>query len=338
MTQNDVIASGVPRVPVGDWFDSLVGWMTDNLGVLFDGISSAVTFTVEHLTTWLTAPPTWVLILIFTALALLLAGWKLGLFTLLGFGLIDNMELWQPAMDTLAMVLVAAVVAVVIALPLGVAAARSNVVSRVLRPILDLMQTMPPFVYLIPAVFFFSIGVVPGVVATVIFALPPGVRLTELGIRGVDKEMVEAGHAFGTPPNRILTRIQIPLAMPSIMTGINQLIMLSLSMVVIAGMAGADGLGGEVLEGINRVDIPKGFEGGVAVVVVAIFLDRLTGSFGQGGGMGLTLFQRGASNMSSGRTVDPTKLTTKPRAKTPAEVPAKTSEKASATAAADSPR
>jgi ABC-type proline/glycine betaine transport system permease subunit len=169
---------------------------------------------------------------------------------------------------------------VLVSIPLGIAAARNDVVSRVVRPVLDLMQTMPAFVYLIPAIFFFSIGVVPGVVATVIFALPPGVRLTELGIRGVDAEMVEAGEAFGTPPGRILTRIQIPLAMPSIMAGINQLIMLSLSMVVIAGMVGAGGLGNEVLEGIQRVDIAQGFEGGLAVVVLAIFLDRITVALG----------------------------------------------------------
>jgi ABC-type proline/glycine betaine transport system permease subunit len=175
---------------------------------------------------------------------------------------------------------VAAVVSVLIAVPLGIAAARNDGVSQTVRPVLDLMQTMPAFVYLIPAIFFFSIGVVPGVVATVIFALPPGVRLTELGIRGVDPEMVEAGEAFGTPPGRILSRIQIPLAMPSIMAGINQLILLSLSMVVIAGMVGAGGLGNEVLEGIQRVNIAQGFEGGLAVVVLAIFLDRLTSALG----------------------------------------------------------
>jgi glycine betaine/proline transport system permease protein len=274
------MAVELPRIPVGDWFDELVTWLTDNLGWLFEAIGTAVEGTVDALTGVLTGPPALVLTVVFAILALFLSGWKLGLFTLVGFGLIDSMELWEPAMDSLALVLVAAVVAVAISIPLGIAAARNEVVSRVLRPVLDLMQTMPAFVYLIPAIFFFSIGVVPGVVATVIFALPPGVRLTELGIRGVDPEMVEAGEAFGTPPGRILSRIQIPLAMPSIMAGINQLIMLSLSMVVIAGMVGAGGLGNEVLEGIQRVDIAQGFEGGVAVVVLAIFLDRLTSALG----------------------------------------------------------
>ncbi|MBO2465827.1 ABC transporter permease subunit [Actinomadura sp. LCR2-06] len=207
------------------------------------------------------------------------------------------MELWDSAMDTLAQVLVAAVIGVVISVPIGVAAARSQTVSRIVRPVLDFMQTMPAFVYLIPAIFFFHIGAVPGVVATVVFALPPGVRLTELGIRGVDPEMVEAGEAFGTPPLRVLTRIQIPLAMPSIMAGINQLIMLALSMVVISGMVGAGGLGGDVVEGIQRVDIAGGFEAGLGVVVLAIYLDRLTGALGSEHPRGLrTLWSTGMAN------------------------------------------
>jgi ABC-type proline/glycine betaine transport system permease subunit len=271
----------LPRVPVGEWFEGIVTWLTDNLSFVFDAIGTGVEGTVEGLTELLMLSPPLLLTAVFALVALFLSGWKLGLFTLAGFALIDSMELWEATMDTLALVLVAALVAVVIAIPLGIAGARNETVSRILRPVLDLMQTMPAFVYLIPAIFFFSIGIVPGVVATVIFALPPGVRLTELGIRGVDPEMVEAGEAFGTPPSRILTRIQIPLAMPSIMAGINQLIMLSLSMVVIAGMVGAGGLGGEVLEGINRVDIAQGFEGGLAVVVLAIFLDRITSALGK---------------------------------------------------------
>lgn len=290
MTTN---AMELPRVPVGEWFDGLVSWCTDNLGWLFDGIGSAIDTSVEVLTDALTAPSPIVLTLLFALLALVVSGWKLSVFTILGFALIDSMELWSDSMDSLALVIVAAVVSTVLSVPIGIAAARNDMVSRIVRPVLDFMQTMPAFVYLIPAIFFFSIGAVPGVVATVIFSMPPGVRLTELGIRGVDPEMVEAGEAFGTPPNRILTRIQIPLAMPSIMAGINQLIMLSLSMVVIAGMVGAGGLGGVVLEGINRVDVAKGFEGGIAVVILAIYLDRLTGALGHGPGMVRALFARG---------------------------------------------
>ncbi|GAA2130366.1 proline/glycine betaine ABC transporter permease [Actinomadura napierensis] len=290
----DVLASELPRVHVGDWFDSLVTWCTDNLGWLFDGIGSGIEWAVDNLTDLLNLLPPLGLTVVLALVALLVAGWRLGVFTLVGFALIDSMELWDPAMDTLAQVLVAAVIGVVISIPIGIAAGRNAVVSRITRPVLDFMQTMPAFVYLIPAIFFFHIGAVPGVVATVIFSLPPGVRLTELGIRGVDPEMVEAGEAFGTPPLRVLTRIQIPLAMPSIMAGVNQLIMLALSMVVIAGMVGAGGLGGEVVEGIQRVDISGGFEAGLGVVVLAIYLDRLTGSLGDDRRSVLrTLFSRG---------------------------------------------
>ncbi|MGO3886992.1 MAG: ABC transporter permease, partial [Mycetocola sp.] len=147
-----------------------------------------------------------------------------------------------------------------------------------IKPSLDFLQTMPAFVYLIPALILFRVGVVPGIVATIIFAMAPGVRLTELGIRGVDKEVVEAGQAFGATPGRILRQIQLPLAMPSIMAGVNQVIMLSLSMVVIAGMVGAGGLGGQVVAALNRIDVGLGFEAGLSVVIIAIFLDRLSAS------------------------------------------------------------
>jgi glycine betaine/proline transport system permease protein len=188
------------------------------------------------------------------------------------------MGLWGPATDSLALIVVASGCAMIAALPLGILAARNDVASRIIRPAMDLMQTMPAFVYLIPTLFFFSVGIVPGVVATIVFAMPPGVRLTELGIRQVDPEMVEAGHAFGAPPLQILTKVQIPLAMPTIMAGVNQVIMLSLSMVVIAGMVGAGGLGGIVYEGVTRLQLSKGFEGGLAVVILAVYLDRLTGA------------------------------------------------------------
>jgi glycine betaine/proline transport system permease protein len=198
----------------------------------------------------------------------------------ISFGLIVAMGLWVPAMQTLALVLVAGAVAVLIAIPLGIWSARNATVRAVLKPALDFMQTMPAFVYLIPAIVFFSIGVVPGLVATVIFALPPGVRFTELGIRGVDSETVEAGQSFGATPGQILRGIQLPLAMPTILAGVNQVIMLSLSMAVIAGMAGADGLGKLVVEAISTVNIAKGVEAGLGVVLIAVFLDRVTASLG----------------------------------------------------------
>jgi glycine betaine/proline transport system permease protein len=190
-------------------------------------------------------------------------------------------------METLAVVLVAAVLATAIGVPLGIWAAQQRGTSAVLRPVLDFMQTTPVFVYLIPAVFFFGIGVVPGIVATTIFSIPPAVRLTELGIRGVDAEVVEAAHAFGAHPRQILREIQLPMALPSIMAGINQVIMLALSMVVVAGLAGAGGLGSVVVQAVTQLDIAAGFEGGLAVVILAIFLDRVTAAFAQRPARGL---------------------------------------------------
>jgi glycine betaine/proline transport system permease protein len=266
----------LPRIPLGDAVQAGVDWLENNVGPLFDFINNVVSSAVEGLTTLLTWPPQLVMVGLLTVLALWLRGWRFGLFTLIGFGLVVSMAEFENAMHTLALVLVASIIAVAIAVPVGILAARNRRASQVVRPVLDLMQTMPAFVYLIPVIFFFSIGPVPGVVATVVFALPPGVRLTELGIRQVDKEVVEAGEAFGSPPRRILTGIQLPLAMPSIMAGINQVIMLSLSMVVIASMVGAPGLGQAVYEAVTRVNLPAGFEAGLSVVILAVYLDRIT--------------------------------------------------------------
>lgn len=186
-------------------------------------------------------------------------------------------------METLSLVIASTVIAMIIGLPLGVAMARRDSVAAVIRPGLDLMQTMPAFVYLIPAAMFFGLGAVPGTIATVIFSMPPVVRLTNLGIRQVHVEFVEAGNAFGCTPTQLLLKVQLPNAMPSIMAGINQTIMLSLSMVVIASMIGAGGLGNTVLTGIQRLDVGTGFEGGLAVVILAVILDRLTQSLGKKG-------------------------------------------------------
>jgi len=191
------------------------------------------------------------------------------------------MELRTQTMQTLAVVLVAAVIATLIGVPVGVWAAQRRIVGTIARPILDFMQTLPVFVYLIPAVFFFGVGVVPGVVATTVFAIPPAVRLTELGIRQVDRETVEAAEAFGSPPLQILREIQLPLALPSIMAGINQVIMLALSMVVVAGLVGAAGLGSLVVRAVTQLDVASGFEGGLAVVILAIYLDRLTAALAE---------------------------------------------------------
>lgn len=226
------------------------------------------------------APPFWLVIIVFAALAWWLRSWRFALFTAVGFYLIRALDQWLTAMDTLALVIMAATVSVVLAIPLGIWAARSETVSHVVRPVLDFMQTMPAMVYLIPSLAAFGIGAVPGMVATVVFAMPPGVRLTELAIRQVDPEVVEAGRAFGSPPGRILRQIQLPLALPTIMAGVNQVIMLALSMVVLASMVGAGGLGSEVLSALGRVDVARGVEAGLAVVILAIYLDRLLSSLG----------------------------------------------------------
>ncbi|MEU5847049.1 ABC transporter permease [Saccharopolyspora shandongensis] len=266
----------LPRIPVGSWFEAAINWLNNNLGPLFDFINLVLGSAVTGLAYALTFLPDLVMVLVFTALALWLRSWRFAVFSLLGFGLIASMQEFEAAMNTLALVLVASGIAVLIAIPVGIMSARNARVSMIVRPVLDLMQTMPAFVYLIPVIFFFSIGQVSGVVATVIFSLPPGVRLTELGIRQVDKEVVEAGEAFGAPERKILTGIQLPLAMPSIMAGINQVIMLSLSMVVIAGMVGAQGLGTEIYQAVTRVQLSLGFEAGLSVVILAVYLDRIT--------------------------------------------------------------
>jgi ABC-type proline/glycine betaine transport system permease subunit len=271
----------LPRVPLGDWVEALVDWLGDNASWLFDAIRAALLAIVERLDALLASAPAFVFIVLAALLAWRVRGRAFAAFTLVAFTLIVSMELWEATIVTLALVLVSTLVALVIAVPLGIASARNGAVSAAVRPVLDFMQTLPAFVYLIPAITFFRIGTVPGLVATLIFALPPGVRFTELGIRQVDEEVVEAARAFGATPRLTLTRVQIPLAMPTIMGGINQVIMLALSMVVIAGMVGAGGLGSLVFRAITRLNIGLGFEAGLAVVILAIFLDRLTGALAE---------------------------------------------------------
>lgn len=268
------------RLPLGDGASAVVDWLTTSADGLFSVLRTVLSAAYEGLDFIVAEPPFWVVILVLVAIAWLAKGWKLALGTAIGLLVIVGVDQWEEAMDTLALVLLASLVALAIAIPLGILAARNDTASKIIRPILDFLQTMPAFVYLIPALMFFGVGVVPGIVATIVFALAPGVRLTELGIRGVDSEVVEAGYAFGSTPSRILRQIQLPLAMPSIMAGVNQVIMLSLSMVVIAGMVGAGGLGGEVVKALNRIDIGLGFEAGVSVVILAMILDRTTGALG----------------------------------------------------------
>ncbi|MGO1166438.1 MAG: ABC transporter permease [Janibacter sp.] len=272
-----------PRIEVGSWAESGMDWLTTHASAFFESVQTVVTWLVEGLDSVLLAPSPVVLIVILAVVALLVRSWQFAIVTVLGFAFIAAIDQWDNAMLTLAMVIIATVVAVLIAVPLGVLAARNRAVSTIVKPLLDFMQTMPAFVYLVPAIIFFSIGVVPGVVSTIIFSLPPGVRLTELGIRQVDSETVEAGAAFGATPGQILRGIQLPLAIPTIMAGVNQVIMLALSMVVIAGMVGADGLGKEIVSALGTLDIPLAVEAGLGVVVVAVFLDRVTAALGNPG-------------------------------------------------------
>jgi glycine betaine/proline transport system substrate-binding protein len=270
----------VPRLPLGDWVDSGVEWLLNHMSWLFDAIKAVVEGMYDGVNAVLTAPESLLLAGILAVLAWWLRGLVAGVLAFAGFALIDSLDLWDRAMSTLALVLVATVIALVISIPLGIWSARSKAVSAALRPVLDLLQTMPSMVLLIPAMLFFGLGTAAGVIATLIFALAPGVRMTELGIRQVDAELVEAAEAFGTTPRDTLLRVQLPLALPTIMAGINQVIMLSLSMVVIAGMVGTGGLGGAVNEAIGQLDIGFGFEAGVGIVVLAIYLDRITGALG----------------------------------------------------------
>ncbi|ALS57635.1 glycine/betaine ABC transporter permease [Rathayibacter toxicus] len=268
------------RLPLGDLAESAVRALTQIFQPLFDLIRTVFAGLYSGVDLLLTTPPFWVVIAFVAVLAYAVRGWLFAMGAAAGLVLIVGVDQWHNAMNSLALVLVASVITIAISVPLGVLAARHRAVSGFLRPVLDLMQTMPAFVYLIPALILFRVGVVPGIIATIIFAMAPGVRLTELGIRGVDPELVEAGESFGSSPWRILRQIQLPLALPSILAGLNQVIMLSLSMVVIAGMVGAGGLGGDVVASLNRIDVGLGFEAGISVVILAIVLDRMTGALG----------------------------------------------------------
>jgi len=268
----------LPKLPVGEAVEALVEWIDDYFGWLLDGISEGLEFLIDGLQDLLLAIPAPVLILLATVLVWFVTrrDIKLSALTAIGLLLIWNLQLWSLAMLTLALVLVSTFLALAISIPVGIAAARSDALNAALRPFLDLMQTMPSFVYLIPAVIFFGLGSVPGIIATVVFAMPPALRLTNLGIRQVPTELIEVADAFGSTPQQKLFKVQLPVALPTIMAGVNQCIMLALSMTVIASMIGAGGLGYQVLVGIQRVDIGMGFEAGLAIVIIAIILDRIT--------------------------------------------------------------
>ncbi|MFF8450624.1 ABC transporter permease/substrate binding protein [Streptomyces leeuwenhoekii] len=270
----------MPRIPLGDWVNDAVDWLLGHLSWFFDFLKSVFTGTYDGINAVLQAPEPLLLAGIFAVLAFWLRGTLAGVLAFVGFAFIDSLELWEDAMVTLSLVLVATIIALVVAVPLGIWAARSDRVSGLLRPVLDFMQTLPAMIYLIPAILFFGTGASAGIVATLIFALAPGVRMTELGIRQVDKELVEAAEAFGTTRRNTLLRVQLPLALPTVMAGVNQVIMLGLSMAAIAGMVGTGGLGGDVNEAIGQLNVGLGSEAGVAIVILAIYLDRMTSALG----------------------------------------------------------
>ncbi|WP_406479753.1 ABC transporter permease/substrate binding protein [Streptomyces sp. NBC_01615] len=270
----------MPRIPFGDWVNSAVDWLLGHMAWLFDFFKTVFQGTYDGIDAVLQAPEPLLLAGIFAVIAFWLRGTSAGVLAFVGFAFIDSLELWEDAMVTLSLVLVATLIALVVSVPVGIWAARSDRVSGIVRPVLDFMQTLPAMIYLIPAILFFGTGAPAGIVATLIFALAPGVRMTELGIRQVDKELVEAADAFGTTPRDTLLRIQLPLALPTVMAGVNQVIMLGLSMAAIAGMVGTGGLGGDVNEAIGQLNVGLGSEAGVAIVILAIYLDRMTSALG----------------------------------------------------------
>jgi len=267
-------------IPLGQWIDGALEWLFPRFAPVTGAIKAGVTWLLANLEMGLNAVPPLLLVAAVTLVAWRVAGRGVAAVSLLGLLLIDGMGYWTEAMTTLSIVSTGVLISLSLGIPLGILAARSDRFLAVLRPILDLMQTMPSFVYLIPAIFLFSIGRVPAVIATVIYSMPPAIRLTNLGIRQVRSDIIEAGRAFGCTPWQLLTRIQLPLALPSIMAGINQTIMMALSMSVVAAMIGARGLGSIVIQALNTVQIGKGFEGGLAIVIMAVILDRITQALG----------------------------------------------------------
>lgn len=268
-------------IHIGDGFEAIVEWMQINLKPLWNIIKTVIESVVGGVGTGLDAIPFLVFVAIFALLTYFFASKKVAIMSVVGFVIIFLMGYWDKTMITLSMVLVATFTALLIGIPTGILMARSDKAEKIIRPILDFMQTMPAYVYLIPSVLFFNLGTVPGVISTIIFSMPPAVRLTNLGIRQVPASVIEASRSFGATKKQLLFQVQLPLAMPTILTGLNQTIMLALSMVVISAMIGAKGLGLEVYNGITQLNIGKGFEGGLAIVILAMILDRLTSSFGQ---------------------------------------------------------
>ncbi|EJQ95144.1 ABC transporter permease [Bacillus cereus] len=272
--------NSIPRIPLGEWVDSFVASLYENFEGLFRGFSYIIGGFVDLLTNFLTIIPA-ILMIILLCFLIWYTTRKLSLviFTLIGLLFILNINYWAQTMQTLALVLTSVIISIIVGIPIGILASQNERFSKFLKPTLDFMQTMPAFVYLIPAITFFGVGVVPGIIASVIFAMPPTIRFTDLGIRQVPEDLIEAANAFGSTASQKLFKVQLPLATGTIMAGVNQSIMLSLSMVVTASLVGAPGLGVDVYRSVTQVNIGMGFEAGLAIVVIAIILDRITQGF-----------------------------------------------------------
>jgi len=277
-----MMAIEIPSIPLGGWIEGGLDWLTSEYSIVTRGISRVTQTGIDGLNDALMWLPEWGLLAIIVGLCWWVANLRLGIGAALGLALIWNLGLWEPMIETLTLVVIATLVAVVIAIPVGIAAALSERLYKTIMPVLDFMQTMPAFVYLIPAIPFFGIGSVSAIFATVIFSMPPAIRFTTLGIRQVPTDLIEAADAYGATRSQKLIKVQLPMSLPTVMAGINQTIMLALSMVVIAAMIGADGLGSEVWRAIQRLRPGDGFEAGIAVVILAMLLDRVTQSLRKG--------------------------------------------------------
>lgn len=268
-------------LPIGQWINALVHALVDANSGTLDAIGSGIDRLAATVENGLQAIPAWLVIAALAGVGLRRRSWRFAVFTVLALLLVLAIGYWPHTMITLGLTLSATFFSLAIGIPLGICTAQDKRVQAVVRPVLDFMQTMPAFVYLIPAAMLFGLGRVPGVIATVIFAMPPAVRLTALGIGQVHPEQIEAGQAFGANRWQLLWKIQLPLALPVIMTGVNQTIMMALSMVIVTSMVGGGGLGSDVLTSIQQLDVGMGFESGICVVLLAIVLDRITESFGE---------------------------------------------------------
>lgn len=270
--------NNIPQIPIVEWSDQIVDFLRNNAQWFFEPIKDFLGAIVNGLSDILIAihPLIFVFLMVGLTIYVTKKNWGLSIFVLLGLLLIQNLGYWEGTMLTLSLILTSSLISIIVGVPLGIWMSKNMTVQKIITPILDFMQTMPAFVYLIPAVSFFGIGMVPGIIASVIFSMPPVVRLTNLGIREVSTELIEAADAFGSTGMQKLFKVQLPMAKTTIMAGINQTIMLALSMVVIASMIGAEGLGVEVFRAVTRNQAGQGFASGLSVVILAIILDRIT--------------------------------------------------------------